>query len=65
MDDAGSSALASDEGIDKAIDWCKHTAITKAYIESFRDGYQAERGALQHAKERFLAAGFDVSGCVA
>ena len=53
--------LTSDEGIDKAIDWCKQTAVTKAYLESFRDGYQAERGALRHAKERFLAAGFDVS----
>ena len=56
--------LTNDEGIDKALDWCKQTAVTRVYIESFRDGYQAERGALLHAKERFLAAGFEVSGCV-
>jgi hypothetical protein len=56
--------LSKEEGIDSAIDWCKRTAVTKVYIESFRDGYQAERGSLQHAKERFVAAGFEVSGCV-
>src|ERR1051326_2901067 len=56
--------LATDEGIDKAVNWCKQTAITKVYVEAFRDGYQAERGALQHAKEKFLAAEFEVSGCV-
>jgi hypothetical protein len=56
--------LSSDEGIAAAIDWCKRTGVTKVYIEAFRDGYQARRDTLQHAKERFLAAGFDVSGCV-
>jgi len=56
--------LSSDSGIDKAIDWCKSTAVTKVYVESFRDGYQAERAALQHTKDQFLAAGLEVSGCV-
>jgi hypothetical protein len=56
--------LSNDEGIDRAIDWCRRTAVTKVYIETFRDGYQAERAALQHAKERFLGAGFEVAGCV-
>jgi hypothetical protein len=56
--------LSDAESIDKAIDWCKRTAVTKVYIETFRDGYQAERAALRHAKERFFAAGFEVSGCV-
>jgi hypothetical protein len=56
--------LSTEEGIDTAVSWCKRTAVTKVYLESFRDGYQAERAALQHAKERFLAAGFEVSGCV-
>jgi len=36
----------------------------QVYIESFRDGYQASKPALLHAKERFRDAGFDVSGCV-
>lgn len=56
--------LSTEVGLDKAIGWCKQTAVTKVYIESFRDGYQAERAALQHAKERFQTAGFAVSGCV-
>jgi hypothetical protein len=56
--------LSSEGGIDAAIDWCRKTAVTKVYVEAFRDGYQAKREALQHAKERFQAAGFEVSGCV-
>ena len=56
--------LSTDEGINRAIDWCQRTAVTKVFIESFRDGYQAERVALQHAKERFITAGFEVAGCV-
>jgi hypothetical protein len=47
-----------------AIDWCRKTAVTQVYVETFRDGYQAERAALQRAGERFRAAGIDVSGCV-
>jgi hypothetical protein len=56
--------LSADKGIDDAIDWCKRTGVTHAFIESFRDGYTAERKALEHARDRFRAAGFDVSGCV-
>jgi hypothetical protein len=56
--------LSTEQGIEQAIDWCKKTAVTKVYIESFRDGYEAERSALTHAKDRFTASGFVVSGCV-
>ncbi|MGB2615000.1 MAG: hypothetical protein WBE06_09875 [Phycisphaerae bacterium] len=56
--------LSTEEGIHSAMDWCKKTAVTKVYIEVFRDGYQAERAALEHIKKRFVAAGFTVSGCV-
>ena len=56
--------LSTEDGINAAIDWCKKTAVTKVYLETFRDGYLANRDTLQHAKERFLSAGFDVSGCV-
>jgi hypothetical protein len=56
--------LSTESGIDAAIDWCRKTAVTKVYVEVFRSGYQARREALQHAKERFQAAGFEVSGCV-
>jgi hypothetical protein len=56
--------LATARGIDSAIDWCKKTAVTKVYIEAFRDGYQADRDTLLTAQERFEDAGFEVSGCV-
>jgi hypothetical protein len=56
--------LSSDEGLTKAIDWCQRTAVTQVYVESFRDGYQAERPALEKARDRFRAAGLKVSGCV-
>ena len=56
--------LSSEEGLTKAIDWCKRTGVTKAYVESFRDGYQAERSALLNAKQKLSAAGLIVSGCV-
>jgi len=56
--------LSTEKGIDAAIDWCKKTAVSKVYVEVFRDGYQAKRETLQHAKERFAAAGIEVSGCV-
>ncbi len=56
--------LSTDKGIDDAIDWCKKTGVTHAFIESFRGGYTAERKALEHARDRFRAAGLDVSGCV-
>jgi len=38
--------------------------VTKVYLETFRDGYQAERTTLQKAIGRFRAAEFEVSGCV-
>src|ERR1041384_8581870 len=56
--------LSSAEGLDKAIDWSKRTGLTKVYVECFRDGYQAEREALQNAGKHFESAGFEVSGCV-
>ncbi|MBI2926013.1 MAG: hypothetical protein HYY24_09940 [Verrucomicrobia bacterium] len=56
--------LSTDAGLAQAIDWCRQTAVTKVYLEEFRDGYQAERAALLHAKERFLNEGFAVSGCI-
>ena len=56
--------LSNDAGIDKAIDWCKQTGVTRVFIETFRDGYTAERPAIEHAKNRFREAGIEVSGCV-
>ena len=56
--------LSTEDGIDAAIDWCRKTAVTKVYVEAFRDGYQAKREAILHAKKQFQAAGFEVSGCI-
>jgi len=56
--------LSADEGINKAIDWCKKTGVTHVFIESYRGRYTAERKVLRHAKSRFAAEGFEVSGCV-
>jgi hypothetical protein len=56
--------LSTEEGLRRAIDWCQKTAVTKVYIEEFRDGYQAERPTLLKAKEEFSKAGFRVSGCI-
>ncbi len=56
--------LSTEGGVRQAIDWCKRTAVTKVYVESYRDGSQAEQAALTQARERFTAAGLDVSGCV-
>ncbi|MHB8521770.1 MAG: hypothetical protein ACYDH9_13555 [Limisphaerales bacterium] len=58
------NSLSTEDGLNQAIDWCQRTAITKVYLEEFRDGYQAERAVLLHARERFQQAGLDVSGCV-
>jgi hypothetical protein len=56
--------LSTEAGVDAAIDWCRRISVSKVYIEVFRDDYQASAPVLQHAKERFLSEGFDVSGCV-
>ncbi len=56
--------LSSPSGLNKAVTWCKQTGITRVFMESFRDGYYAEREALIRAKEHFLKEGIDVAGCV-
>ena len=56
--------LGTDEGIKKAIDWCKKTGVTHVFIETFRSRYTAERRTLERAKSSFEAQGFEVSGCV-
>ena len=56
--------LGSEEGIDQAIAWCKATGVTHVFIESFRSKYTVPRPLLERARDRFVAAGFDVSGCV-
>ncbi|MBN2269485.1 MAG: hypothetical protein JXN61_02665 [Sedimentisphaerales bacterium] len=56
--------LSSENGIGGAIKWCRDTGVTRVFIETYRDGYTAERKTLENAKAKFEAAGFAVSGCV-
>jgi hypothetical protein len=56
--------LSTEQGINDAIDWCRKTGVTHVFIETYRDGYTAQRDALENAKAKFQAEGFEVSGCV-
>jgi hypothetical protein len=56
--------LSSPEGRDAAVQWCRQTGVTRVFVETFRDGYQAERSALVEARDHFRRLGFEVSGCV-
>ena len=47
-----------------ALAWCRLNGVTKAYVESFRDGYRAPRDGLSRARDRLRAAGLEVSGCI-
>ncbi len=53
-----------EQKIDQAIQWCQEHGVTRVFIESFRDGYQAEKEDLVRGRDRFREAGFAVSGCV-
>jgi len=44
--------LGNEEGINKAIDWCKKTGVTHVFLETFRSKYTADRKTLEHAKKR-------------
>ncbi len=56
--------LATEQGINNAMDWCKKTGVTHVFIESYRDGYTADRKTLKVARDTFKKEGFEVSGCV-
>ncbi|MDT8299919.1 MAG: hypothetical protein RQ760_00455 [Sedimentisphaerales bacterium] len=56
--------LGNEEGINKAINWCKKTGVTHIFLETFRSKYTADRKTLEYAKKRFSEEGIDVSGCV-
>ena len=53
--------LASDEGLDKAINWCKQYGATKVNLEAYGRGHYAKRENLLKAKSRFLKEGFVVA----
>jgi len=56
--------LSTTNGTQEAVDWCRQTAVTKVYVETFRDSYQAERTTLETARDQLREAGLEVSGCV-
>ena len=56
--------LSTAEGRAAALDFCRKLGISKVYVESFRDGYQADAEALKTARDFFRQAGLKVSGCV-
>jgi len=56
--------LSSEQGRQQALEFCHKMGITKVYIESFRDGYQADENTLKAARDFFRQAGLTVSGCV-
>jgi hypothetical protein len=57
--------LATESGRQQALEFCHKMGITKIYIESFRDGYQADKASLTSARDFFRQAGLTVSGAVA
>jgi hypothetical protein len=56
--------LSTEPGRQEALAFCRKMGINKVYIESFRDGYQAEEATLKAARDFFRQAGLKVSGCV-
>jgi len=56
--------LSSKDGIAQAIRWCTQTGVTRVFVESFRDGYWADRQVIENARDTLRAAGLQVSGCV-
>ncbi len=56
--------FSTDEGVDKAIQWCKETGVTRVFIETFRNGYMAKEEDMIRGRDAFKKAGFITDGCV-
>ncbi|MBS0000369.1 MAG: hypothetical protein KFF73_15415 [Cyclobacteriaceae bacterium] len=56
--------LSYGQGLDSAIIWCKNAGVTRVFVESFRNGYTADRETLINARDSFEEAGIEASGCV-
>jgi len=56
--------LATAPGREAALAFCRKLGLRKVYVESFRDGYQADAQTLKTARDFFRQAGLGVSGCV-
>lgn len=57
-------ALRDASGRERAVAWCRRHGVEHAFVESFRDGYEAEEATLVAVRDEFRAAGLLVSGCV-
>ena len=56
--------LETDEGIERAIAWCRHNGLTKIYLETFRSNIWADEPIIRQARDAFREAGFEVAGCI-
>ena len=56
--------LSNEKGRPEALEFCRKMGISKVYVETFRDAYQADEQALKTARDFFRQAGLKVSGCV-
>jgi hypothetical protein len=56
--------LSTPQGREEALQFCRRLHISKVYIEVFRNGYEANRGTLEAARDFFSQAGLKVSGAI-
>ena len=56
--------LPDNAGIDRVIEWCNATGVTRMFLETYRGRTTADRDLLTHAKARLEKAGLTVDGCV-
>ena len=56
--------LSTGKGRAEALEFCRKMGISKVYVETFRDGYQAEEQTLIAARDFLRQSGLKVSGCV-
>jgi len=56
--------VPDDAGIDRVIEWCNETGVTRMFLETYRGRVTADRDQLTRAADRMRAAGLTVDGCV-
>jgi hypothetical protein len=59
--------VATEEGLNSAIDWCKTTGVTRVFLGAYDEGSKGElanRETLEQARARFEAAGIDGAGLI-
>jgi len=56
--------LTTEAGRQEALEFCRKLGISKVYVETYRDNYQAEEATLKAARDFFRQSGLRVSGCV-